>query len=99
MLCCEEGNSEMAELLLNSQADPDLQQSVSGVDNFGILHGMNVILLLLKSLRHSTSSHYNYYSMHLQIHKLGFSINLYRHAFNQNVYLRQLIVSNDGQLS
>ena len=29
MLCCEEGNSEMAELLLNSQADPNLQQSVS----------------------------------------------------------------------
>ena len=31
MLCCEEGNSEMAELLLNSQADPNLQQSVSEI--------------------------------------------------------------------
>ena len=31
MLCCEEGNSEMAELLLNSQADLNLQQSVSGI--------------------------------------------------------------------
>ena len=29
MLCCESGNCEMAELLLKSQADPDLQQSVS----------------------------------------------------------------------
>ena len=28
MLCCEAGNSEMAELLLNSHANPDLQQSV-----------------------------------------------------------------------
>ena len=28
MLCCEEGNSEMAELLLDAQADPDLQQPV-----------------------------------------------------------------------
>ena len=31
MMCCEEGNSEMAELLLNSLANPNLQQSVSGV--------------------------------------------------------------------
>ena len=29
MLSCESGNCEMAELLLKSQADPDLQQSVS----------------------------------------------------------------------
>ena len=29
MLCCEEGNSEMADLLLNSPANPNLQQSVS----------------------------------------------------------------------
>ena len=28
MLCCEAGNSEMAELLLSSQTSPDLQQSV-----------------------------------------------------------------------
>ena len=28
MLCCEAGNSEMAKLLLNSHANPDLQQSV-----------------------------------------------------------------------
>ena len=28
MLCCEAGNSEMVELLLNSHANPDLQQSV-----------------------------------------------------------------------
>ena len=28
MLCCEEGNSEMADLLLNSPANPNLQQSV-----------------------------------------------------------------------
>ena len=28
MLCCEEGNSEMANLLLEAQADTDLQQSV-----------------------------------------------------------------------
>ena len=28
MLCCEEGNSEMAELLLKSHADPNLQQLV-----------------------------------------------------------------------
>ena len=28
MLCCEEGNLEMTELLLNSHADPNLQQSV-----------------------------------------------------------------------
>ena len=28
MLCCEEGNSEMAEILLGAQADPDLQQPV-----------------------------------------------------------------------
>ena len=28
MLCCEAGNSEMAELLLNSHANPDQQQSV-----------------------------------------------------------------------
>ena len=28
MLCCEEGNSEMAELLLDAQADSDLQQPV-----------------------------------------------------------------------
>ena len=28
MLCCEEGNSEMAELLLDAQANPDLQQPV-----------------------------------------------------------------------
>jgi ankyrin repeat protein len=30
MLCCEKGNSEMAELLLNSQANPDLQQPTTG---------------------------------------------------------------------
>ena len=29
MLCCEEGNLEMAKLLLVSHANPDLQQSVS----------------------------------------------------------------------
>ena len=29
MLCCEEGNLEMAKLLLDSHANPDLQQSVS----------------------------------------------------------------------
>ena len=29
MMCCEEGKSEMAKLLLDSQANPDLQQSVS----------------------------------------------------------------------
>ena len=28
MLCCEAGNSEMADLLLNSPANPNLQQSV-----------------------------------------------------------------------
>ena len=28
MMCCEEGNSEMAKLLLQSQATPNLQQSV-----------------------------------------------------------------------
>ena len=28
MLCCEAGNLEMAELLLNSHANPDQQQSV-----------------------------------------------------------------------
>ena len=28
MLCCEEGNSEMSELLLNSHTDPNLLQSV-----------------------------------------------------------------------
>ena len=28
MMCCEEGNSEMAKVLLDSQANPDLQQSV-----------------------------------------------------------------------
>ena len=31
MLCCEEGNSEMAELLLNSHADPNLQHPVMNV--------------------------------------------------------------------
>ena len=39
MLCCEEGNSEMAELLLNSQADPNLKQSVSGII---IAHTLNM---------------------------------------------------------
>ena len=29
MLCCEEGNLEMTKLLLDSHANPDLQQSVS----------------------------------------------------------------------
>ena len=29
MLCCEEGKSETAKLLLDSKANPDLQQSVS----------------------------------------------------------------------
>ena len=28
MMCCENGNSEMAKLLLDSEATPDLQQSV-----------------------------------------------------------------------
>ena len=28
MMCCEDGNLEMAKLLLNFQANPDLQQSV-----------------------------------------------------------------------
>ena len=28
MMCCENGNSEMAKLLLDSEANPDLQQSV-----------------------------------------------------------------------
>ena len=28
MLCCEEGNLEIAELLLDAQAEPDLQQPV-----------------------------------------------------------------------
>ena len=32
MLCCEEGNSEMAELLLDAQAGPDLQQPVYMLD-------------------------------------------------------------------
>ena len=30
MMCCEEGNSEMAKLLLDSEANPNLQQSVEG---------------------------------------------------------------------
>ena len=28
MMCCENGNSEMAKLLLDSEANPDLRQSV-----------------------------------------------------------------------
>ena len=28
MMCCENGNSEMARFLLDSEANPDLQQSV-----------------------------------------------------------------------
>ena len=28
MMCCENGNSEMAKFLLGSEANPDLQQSV-----------------------------------------------------------------------
>ena len=28
MMCCEQGDSEMAKLLLDSQANPNLQQSV-----------------------------------------------------------------------
>ena len=28
MMCCDDGNSEMAKLLLDYQANPDLQQSV-----------------------------------------------------------------------
>ena len=35
MLCCEEGNSEMAELLLTSHANPNLQQSVYEYYNIG----------------------------------------------------------------
>ena len=38
MLCCEAGNSEMAELLLNSHANPDLQQSVCILSLYSILY-------------------------------------------------------------
>ena len=38
MLCCEAGNSEMAELLLNSHANPDLQQSVCTLSLYSILY-------------------------------------------------------------
>ena len=38
MLCCEAGNSEMAELLLNSHANPDLQQSVCTLSLNSILY-------------------------------------------------------------
>ncbi|CAI8034646.1 Putative ankyrin repeat protein RBE_0220 [Geodia barretti] len=30
MMCCEQGDSEMAKLLLDSQANPNLQQSNTG---------------------------------------------------------------------
>ncbi|CAI8014406.1 Poly [ADP-ribose] polymerase tankyrase-2 [Geodia barretti] len=30
MMCCDDGNSEMTKLLLNYQANPDLQQSLTG---------------------------------------------------------------------
>ena len=41
MLCCEEGNSEMAELLLASNADPNLQQSVCCVHSSSISNSIH----------------------------------------------------------
>ena len=63
MLCCEEGNSEMAELLLNSQADPNLQQLVS--DDYSIIHLTGTILTLsnwANCFKNYNSNNYNNYA-------------------------------------